>query len=392
MQEILRCPVTKSGLTTMTNEQLNQMNRRILDHELKHLDGTVVQRPLTQAFVSEDGRFAYAVEDGIILLLAPFAIVLHTDESSPTYRLREEKAVVQNWYNEYGWKTGKGGACLDSLSFGDYRPVVQEYGRKTHLRPLRYMPKGGKYILDVASGAVPQPEYLTFSDGFERRICIDLSFLALQQARKKLGDKGIYILGDITNLPLQNDVCDAVISFHTIYHIPSDEQSSAFRELYRVLKPAGTALVIYNWGEHSLLMNLAEIPLHPVILKTANSVKHIFTRKSEASTSTANSLPPRPARGLYFHAHDYQWFKRELGKYFDFDVVCWRIMHQRFLGYYIRPRFFGKTFLRVIYWFEDTFPHLMGRWGLFPLFIIRKPAQRNQMSPVEAHSPEPVQV
>jgi len=390
MQEILRCPVTKLGLKTMTDEQLNQMNRRILGQELRHLDGTRVQRPLTLAFVSEDGRFAYAMEDGIILLLSAFAIALRSEEPVPAYHLREEKAVVQNWYNEYGWTTGEGGACLDSLSFGDYRPVTQEYGHKTHLRPLRYLPRKGKYILDVASGAVPQPEYLNFSDGFEKRICIDFSFLALQQARKKLGDKGIYVLGDITNLPLQNDVCDAVISFHTLYHIPADEQSTAFQELYRVLKPAGTALVIYSWGEHSLLMRLAEIPLHPAILGTVQRLKRVFDRKSETSSSAAAPLPPRPARGLYFHAHTYTWLKHELGKYFEFDVVCWRIMHQKFLAYYIRPRLFGRLFLKLIYGCESAFPHLMGRWGQFPLFVINKPAQKNQMAAVEVRSSEPV--
>ena len=63
MEDILRCPVTKLGLKGMTDEELNHLNRRILSHELRHLDGTSVQRPLTQAFVSEDGRFAYIVED-----------------------------------------------------------------------------------------------------------------------------------------------------------------------------------------------------------------------------------------------------------------------------------------------------------------------------------------
>jgi ubiquinone/menaquinone biosynthesis C-methylase UbiE/uncharacterized protein YbaR (Trm112 family) len=392
MQEILRCPVTKLALETMTDEKLNQLNRRILSRELRHLDGTPVQRPLTQAFVSADGRFAYAVEDGIILLLAPFALVLHSGQPAPQYRLREEKAVVQNWYNEFGWKTADGGACFDSLSFGDYRPVTQEYGHKTHMRPLRYLPPTGKYILDVASGAVPQPEYLKFSENFEKRICIDLSYLALQQARKKLGDKGIYILGDITNLPLQDDVCDAVISFHTIYHIPEDEQSSAFQELYRVLRPSGTAMVIYSWGKHSLLMRIAQIPLHRFILRPLQWLKQLFTRKPKGSRPSPETLPARPARGLYFHAHTYKWSQRELKKYFDFQIVCWRVVDQTFLAHYIRPHFFGKQFLDFIYWCEEKFPHLMGRWGQFPLFVIKKQARPSRVSTTKKRVPEPVQV
>ena len=244
--------------------------------------------------------------------------------------------------------------------------MTREYDHKTNLRPLKYLREGGKYLLDVASGAVPQPEYLKFSDAFEKRICIDLSFLALQQARKKLGDKGIYILGDITNLPLQDDICDAVISLHTIYHVPADEQGSAFRELYRVLKPGRTALVIYNWGEHSFLMRLADIPLNPPILGTLRAFKRVFGGKAKATNSSAPSLPPRPARGLYFHAHTYRWFKREMSKYFDFDMVCWRIVDQQFLVYYIRPRFLWQIVSEAYLLVRGSVSSADGAMGAIP--------------------------
>ena len=353
MQDILRCPVTKLGLKAMSDEQLNQLNRRILSHELRHLDGASVQRPLTQALLSGDGRFAYLVEDGIAMLLAAFAIVLNpgSEDKPGQYQLREEKQVVKDWYDQFGWQTGETGVCLDAIAFGDLRPVSQEYGHKTQLRPLKYLQHGGKYILDVASGAIPQPEYLQYSEAFEKRICIDLSFVALQQARKKLGDRGIYILGDITNLPLRDDVCDAVMSLHTIYHVPADEQSSALRELCRVLKPGGTGLVIYNWGENSLLVRMARIPLNKNFLAFFHFLQRLLgLRKKQESDTSQPSLPPRPKRSLYFHAHTYQWFEAELGKCCQFDLVCWRMVDQDFLIYYIRPHFFGKTFLRLIYW------------------------------------------
>lgn len=373
MQDILRCPVTKLGLKEMTDEQLNQLNRRILSHELRHLDGTSVQRPLTQALQSEDGRFAYIIEDGVPMLVAAFAIVvIPGSDDTPQYRLREEKRVVKDWYDQFGWQTGEGGQCLDALAFGDLRPVSQEYGHKTQLRPLKYLQQGGKYILDVASGAIPQPEYLQYSEAFEKRICIDLSFVALQQARKKLGDRGIYILGDITNLPLRDDICDTVMSLHTIYHVPEDEQSSALRELFRVLKPGGTALVIYNWGENSLLMRMARIPLNQSCLAVVHFLQSLLGLRKKSNEPVRPSLPPRPARNLYFHAHDYKWFAAELGKCCHFDMVCWRSVDQIFLVYYIRPHFFGKTLLRLIYWWESAFPRLAARLGMFPMFIIRK--------------------
>jgi ubiquinone/menaquinone biosynthesis C-methylase UbiE/uncharacterized protein YbaR (Trm112 family) len=384
MQDILRCPVTKLGLKPMTDEQLNQVNRRILSHELRHLDGTIVQRPLTEALESIDGRFAYIIEDGIAMLLAAFAIVLKTglEDQPGQYQLREEKQVVKDWYDQYGWQTGEGGLLLDALAFGDLRPVSQEYGHKTQLRPLRYLQQGGKYILDVASGGIPQPEYLQYSEAFEKRICIDLSFVALQQARKKLGNRGIYILGDITNLPLRDDVCDAVMSLHTIYHVPSDEQSSALRELYRVLKPGGTALVIYNWGENSPLMRMARIPVHKNSLAILHFLQRSFGLRKKRSETDQPSLPPRPARNLYFHAHNYKWFQAELGKYCHFDLVCWRSVDQDFLVYYIRPHFFGKTLLRLIYWWESSFPRLAARLGKFPMFILKKAEPSASAGPV----------
>jgi SAM-dependent methyltransferase len=385
VEHLLRCPVSQLPLRSMSSEQLRQLNRDILQQSLRHLDGTPVGKPADHAFVSEDGRFAYAVLEGIILLLPAFAIVLRPQEAPNPgdYRLRDEKKVVQDWYNQFGWQTGEDGRCWDSIVFGDFRPVTREYGHKTHLRPLHYLRQGGKYILDVASGAVPQPEYLNYSDAFERRICMDLSFVALQQAQKKLGAKGIYIMGDITNLPLQDNVCDAVISLHTIYHVPADEQASALRSLHRVLKPGRTALVIYNWERHSLLMRLADIPLRPGVLKTWHLIKSIFSGRRQSSSFQSEPAAPRPQRGLYFHAHNYKWFRRELGRYCTFDLVCWRSVNQHFLAYYIRPRFFGRALLRLLFWFEEKFPRLAARVGAFPMFIIHKRATPLPVNAVE---------
>jgi SAM-dependent methyltransferase len=162
------------------------------------------------------------------------------------------------------------------------------------------------------------------------------------------------------------------MSLHTIYHVPADEQSSALRELYRVLKPGGTALVIYNWGDNSLLMRMSRIPLNENFLSVFHLLQRMVGLRKKSSEPSQPTLPPRPARNLYFHAHTYKWFEAELGKYCHFDLVCWRTVDQSFLVYYIRPHFFGKTFLRLIYWWESAFPRLAARLGKFPMFIIKK--------------------
>lgn len=46
---------------------------------------------------------------------------------------------------------------------------------------------------------------------------------------------------DITNLQLETDLFDCIFCYHVLEHIPDDYQ--ALRELYRVLKPGGTAIL-----------------------------------------------------------------------------------------------------------------------------------------------------
>lgn len=63
---------------------------------------------------------------------------------------------------------------------------------------------------------------------------------ALREGQKRLAtDKGIFILGDLTNLPIADGVIDDAVSLHTIYHIPADLQATAVDEIVRVLKPPG---------------------------------------------------------------------------------------------------------------------------------------------------------
>jgi ubiquinone/menaquinone biosynthesis C-methylase UbiE len=164
----------------------------------------------------------------------------------------------------------------------------------------------GKYLLDVASGPVQYPEYLEYSQGFGARICVDISFAALREARRKLGDRGIYILGDITNLPLAEGIADGVVSLHTIYHTPADEQATAFREIYRVLRPGCTAAIVYCW--RSALIKAAMLPAK--LVRGPWKLVQKLCRRLNAASAPKTSSPTK----LYYHAHPYRWFARELGR------------------------------------------------------------------------------
>lgn len=47
---------------------------------------------------------------------------------------------------------------------------------------------------------------------------------------------------DITAIPFNVNTCDLILCSHVLEHVPRDRE--AIRELHRVLKPDGTALIL----------------------------------------------------------------------------------------------------------------------------------------------------
>ena len=235
-----------------------------------------------------------------------------------------------------------------------------------------YLNNQGRYLLDAGSGPIQYPEYLTYSEGYDVRICVDISFLALKEAQKKLGDKGLYILGDITNVPLQDNTVDGAVAMHVIYHVPKDEQCSAFRELNRVLKPGSSAVVVYSWPksqmlEWLLLPRRIKKSIRHWTRKSKSQVKNILRRENREKAIGADSVPETP----YHFSHNLAYFRNSL-KDMQFDIMVWRSVNVPFLRMYIHPHLFGAGILRWIYRKEEGNPALYGRIGQYPLFVIRK--------------------
>ncbi len=359
---ILRCPITKGELREMNMNEIKEANSCISKGELFHFDGTPVKREISTGFVSLDGRFAHPIEEDIVIMLESLAIILNKNVTDRIYGdgLGKVKKNVMDFYDQVGWQKRGEEVFVDTLKHYDLRPVSKDYLHKCHLRVSRHIKSSGNYLLDVASGPITHPEYIIYSNGFGIRICVDLSFLALREARRKLGEKGIYLLADITNLPLKDDLVDAVVSLHTIYHVPADEQSEAFHEVYRVLKPGSSAVVVYSWGPLVFLSKM--------ITTTAQKIRACRS-KGDDLDSNEYSIPS--GANLYFHSHNYRWFiSQKWG--FDFDILAWRSVGPLFLKTFIHNWFFGKQILALLYWLEERFPYLAGRLGQYPMFVIKK--------------------
>src|SRR5215831_586814 len=165
------------------------------------------------------------------------------------------KQQVREFYDQVGWaQVGEG--LYQNARYEDLRPVSREYIHNCHMRVKRHLAPQGDILLDAGSGPVQWPEYLTYSEKYQYRLCADISITALKEARNRLGDKGLFVVCDIANLPFKINSFDGVVSMHTIHHLLMSEHRKAYTELFCVLKPEHSAVIVNGW-DNPLLMRMA---------------------------------------------------------------------------------------------------------------------------------------
>ena len=282
------------------------------------------------------------------------------------------KQKVREFYDRVGWRTiGEG--LYQNARYEDLRPVSAEYLRRSHLRVGRHLAPEGNLLLDAGSGPIQYPEYLEYSAGYKYRVCLDLSERALIEARVRLGARGLYVVGDVARLPFREGCFAAVVSLHTIHHLPPSEHEAAFRGLYRSLGPGGRAAVVYSWGARSGLMRLAAPVVRlSMLLRRAVKGSEGYPADRNANSAEADQLLRAP--GTYTFRHDYGWFRRTLGDLPGFEIRVWRAVSVEFLRSLVHPMLLGRQVLRVISWLEERLPHWLGRHGQYPMILFSKPA------------------
>lgn len=284
------------------------------------------------------------------------------------------KQQVRNFYDSVGWvEIGEG--VYQNARYEDLRPVSREYIHRCHLRVSKHLPKTGKVLVDAGSGPIQYPEYLEYSRGFRYRLCLDISRRALVEARGRIGDHGLYVVGDIANLPFPADAFDALVSLHTVHHLPSEEHEQAFVEFLRVLRPGSRAVVVYSWGRYSSLMRLLGWPM--ALMK---NLLRAYTRSRSGGrrrTSVTAQTDPMTLKllqtpGTFTHKQDYRWMVSHIGHFPGFEIRVWRSVSPKFLRVFIHREAFGRLWLRALYWLEERAPLFFGRVGQYPMILFRK--------------------
>lgn len=286
------------------------------------------------------------------------------------------KQQVREFYDEVGWREiGEG--IYQNARFEDLRPVSRDYIHRCHLRVVRHLMPAGRYFLDAGSGPIQYPEYLIYSQGYQARVCADISIVALQEARKRIGDRkdggqGLFVVADIANLPFQADVFDGVVSLHTIHHLPEEEHVQAFQELYRVLSPGRKAVVVNGWQRTSLIsvfilpyrwMKRMRLCLRRMLKRTGQAGELAGMRRGEAF---------KRERGTIVTKRNAAWLKREVGSKLPLEIYVWRSVSVSFLRAYIHEKTAGRWILEKLYQLEERFPRFLGEHGQYPLIVIRK--------------------
>jgi len=356
---VLRCPVTRAPLDLLPASEIAAANQDIAGGLRLHRDGSAPRAPLTGALGTPDRACLYRVEDDVAWLLPSLAVVR---PGGVAPGLGAEKELVKSFYDEFGWVKQAGGLFNDTAQFNVRTARAIAYQQYCNARINRWL-GGGHLLLDAASGAIPHAEYLRYSAGYETRVCVDFSIRALAEARAKLGSRGLYLLGDLTRLPLADGAVDAAISLHTIYHIPPGEQAAAVDELVRVTRAGGRVVIVYVWARSAAM-------------EAAFALRGWLGRTRRLGRASPVARPPGAgpaAPTLYFQPQDYGWFARHVARRHPVRLRVWSAVSGAFQARFFSDGITGRLSVAAVKLLENALPALAGRFGQYPLFVIDKP-------------------
>ena len=282
------------------------------------------------------------------------------------------KREVREFYDAIGWREVSDGV-YQNARYEDLRPVAREYIHRCHLRVRRHLPAKGRFLLDAGSGPIQYPEYLEYSRGFARRVCLDVSRQALLAARGRIGEHGLFVVGDLSALPFRPYSFDGVVSLHTLHHLPADLHADAFSELLRVLDAGGAAVVVQSWGLHSSLMRLARWPIAAAFSLIRAYRRMMGARGQNGEIGGAPTVDEGQPTGTFTQTPDYRWVVRHLRNLPGLEVRVWRSVSTSFLRAFIHRRLGGVFWLRILYALEEYFPHAFGRLGQYAMILFTRP-------------------
>ncbi len=255
------------------------------------------------------------------------------------------ESQVKDFYDSAGWSATGTGASTDAALWEDLREAAAPYVSACRRRILSVIPAQGEKILDAASGPIQYPEYLEYSSGYAKRVCVDISEKALAQAQERLGSRGEYRKASILELPFPDNTFDCSLSLHTIYHIDREQQAGAVRQLLRVTKPGQPLVVIYANPD-----------------RIALRIKRWLMGAPKGS----------PADGIiYYFAHPLAWW-RQFSDVSEVEILPWRSLTAKDSRRLIPNNILGRALFAGVFAWEKWAPRWATNWGAYPMIVLTK--------------------
>ncbi len=277
------------------------------------------------------------------------------NRTSP-YAVAEQS--VRDVYDGPGWDEVDG-TTNDALMWEDLRPVARNYLRACRRKILKHIDASGSSILDAASGPVQYPEYLEYSRGYEKRVCVDISTKALMGAKQKLGNHGLYVQGSIVHLPFAVGVFDACVCLHGIYHIEKGEQEAAVRELLQTVRGNGRVVIVYENPDS--LFNRVRRSGWLKALKRSRKNKGV-NNKSAADYD---------AWRMYYYVHPLQWWSR-FADMAEVRVSTYRMLPVDAQRKLIPAGGIGRILFRLLWLFELLLSSILVGPAQYILIVMKK--------------------
>lgn len=263
---------------------------------------------------------------------------------------------VSKFYNTVGWET-EGEITEDAKRWEDLREHAKEYVSKCRLRVLSHIPESGENILDMASGPIQYKEYLEYSRNFKKRYCVDLSSSALGDAKKKIGNHGVFLHGSFFDIPLEENFFDCTVSLHTIYHIDKDKQEEAVRKLIKVTKLGKPVIIVYT--------NPKSLTLRALLTLSALRRARDLLKKPEKTTKKEQGV------SLYNHPHPIEWWNR-FSDVAGVKVLPWRSFDSDTQKRLIPNNKIGGIMFNLLFNLEERFPDFFVKHFQYPMIILTK--------------------
>jgi ubiquinone/menaquinone biosynthesis C-methylase UbiE len=241
---------------------------------------------------------------------------------------------VKNFYNKRGWQLNNG-ISHDAQINENLTEVASHYVTKIRLRIRDFLGKGF-VLLDIGCGPIQYQEYVTFSENFTKRVCVDLSKEALEIAKTKILGPAEFIEGDYLKLNrLRDSPFDAATLINVLYHVEKDSQSVLVNKVLDDLKKQGVVVIVYS-NPKSFSSRLTKL-----LLRIRNIIREINPRHKYDKYENP----------IYFYRHDLSFWEsfQDTAKV---EIFAWRTFSPQLEKILFKKYFFGKLLFVLLFKLE----------------------------------------